>query len=216
MVRVLAILLLNFSLSLSVIAGTAPSKEETNSDNIDHRLSVIASLGYGNYQRFYHSDGQTAIGRIALAAELLTTNQATFGLEFGLQSGNRMRVIIPQSTVDVLGCAVQSTVKPMLDLLVTANTSPLNESLLFTQFKGGIAYRYWQIHRDWIQNKSELAGEVQAGIGYPLSELTNLNLVYQGVFGGNSKITFNPLTEIGYVSNIPVQHGILLGISVIA
>ena len=33
----------------------------------------------------------------------------------------------------------------MLDLLITAHANPVNESLLFTQIKGGLAYRHWQM-----------------------------------------------------------------------
>jgi hypothetical protein len=187
-----------------------------NSENLDNSWSIIASLGYGEYQHMYRSDGQTVLGRLAFAAEMLAANQATFGLEIGLQSGNRMRFGIPPGTLDTLGCAVRTRMRPMLDLLLTAYMNPLSESLLFTQVKGGIAFRHWQIDSSWVNNKSEFAGEVQAGLGYPLTEISNLNLLYQGVFGGNPKFRSNVFNESRNISCLPIQHGVLLGFSIIA
>ena len=57
-------------------------------ESLDNRWSIIASLGYSEYQYSYRSDGRTALGRLAFAAEVITTPQASFGLELGLQSGN--------------------------------------------------------------------------------------------------------------------------------
>ncbi|KTD23370.1 Uncharacterised protein [Legionella lansingensis] len=201
-------------LSFNALAGTylpAITIEESQGN----RWSIIASLGYGQYEHAYSDDGQTPLGRLAVGAELLTTTQTAFGLEFGVQNGNRMRVGLPPGTLDILGGVVRTTVKPMLDLLFTANTTPISESLLFAQLKGGIAYRQWEMETNLINNKTELAGEVQAGFGYPLTEITSLNLLYQGVFGGNTRF-HPPLNDAGRFSSIPTQHGILFGFSVIA
>ncbi|WP_156812516.1 hypothetical protein [Legionella tunisiensis] len=181
----------------------------------DNRWSVTASTGYTEYQNMYHNDGHSVIARMAVAAELLATTQSSFGIELGVQNGRSMRLGIPPGTLDVLGGVVRTTVKPMLDLLITANSSPVTESLLFAQVKGGIAYRHWQIASYLIENKSELAGEVQAGFGYPITEVTSLNLLYQGVFGTTPKIRANSSMESWHLSNIPVQHGLLLGFSII-
>ncbi|MCC5014869.1 MULTISPECIES: DUF3187 family protein [Legionella] len=181
----------------------------------DNRWSVTASTGYTEYQNMYHNDGHSVVARMAVAAELLATTQSSFGIEFGVQNGRSMRLGIPHGTLDVLGGVVRTTVKPMLDLLITANSNPVTESLLYTQVKGGIAYRRWQIASYLIDNKSELAGEVQAGFGYPITEVTSLNLLYQGVFGAAPKIRANPSMESWRLSNIPVQHGLLLGFSII-
>ncbi|ASQ45613.1 hypothetical protein [Legionella clemsonensis] len=210
------IIALGCVLSLDASAGEsylpAISLEETQGN----RWSIMASLGYGQYQHMYSDDGQTPLARLAVGAELLTTTQTAFGLEVGVQNGNRMRVAVPVNTLNILSGVVKTTVKPMLDLLLTANTNPISESLLFTQIKGGIAYRQWQMESNWVSNKTELAGEVQAGFGYPLTEVTSLNLLYQGVFGGNPKFRQGSLNDSWHFSSIPVQHGILFGFSVIA
>lgn len=181
----------------------------------DNRWSVTASTGYTEYQNMYHNDGHSVIARMAVAAELLATTQSSFGIELGVQNGRSMRLGIPHGTLDVLGGVVRTTVKPMLDLLITASSNPVTESLLFTQVKGGIAYRRWQVDSYLIGNKSELAGEVQAGFGYPITEVTSLNLLYQGVFGASPKLRTNQYMESWRLSNIPVQHGLLLGFLII-
>ncbi len=208
---------LGYLLSLKALAGTYLPAVNLETENKDNRWSIIASLGYSEYQQMYQDDGQTAISRLAIAAELLATTQSAFGLEIGVQNGNRMRFVIPQNSLSLWSGVVRTTVKPILDLLLTANTSPLGESLLFTQIKGGLVYRQWQMDSDFVSNKTELAGEVQAGFGYPLTEITSLNLLYQGVFGGSPKLKAGSMiSEVGHVSNIPVQHGLLFGLSIIA
>jgi hypothetical protein len=205
---------LSCAMAFNAMAGSylpAISLEESQGN----RWSIMASLGYGQYDHMYSNDGKTPLGRLAVGAELVTTSQTAFGLEMGVQNSNHMRVKLPVEAFNLLGGVVRTTVKPMLDLLLTANTTPISESLLFAQLKGGIAYRQWQMETDLISNKTELAGEVQAGFGYPLTEVTSLNLLYQGVFGGNTKF-HPPLNDIGYFSSIPSQHGILFGFSVIA
>lgn len=217
MIKRMCALIIGFFLSFNALANSHLLAIIPDSDELENRWSLIASLGYAEFQHIYRSDGRTVLGRLAFAAELLTISQASLGLEIGVQSSNRMRISIPQSTLGTLGYAVQTTMRPMLDLLVTANANPLSESLLFTQVKGGVAYRHWQLNDPTVTNKSQLAGEVQAGFGYPLTEITSLSLLYQGVFGGNPKFRTHPtFIEAGYVANIPIQHGILLGFSIIA
>lgn len=208
--------MLGWYLSVNAFAGSSATPTLImDTEGLDNRWSIITSLGYGQNHHMYRSDGKTAIGRLAFAAELLTTQQAAFGLELGVQTGNNMRLAFFQTPLATLGCMVRTTMKPMLDLLVTAHANLVDESLLFTQVKGGITYRHWQVDSFLINSKSALAGEVQAGLGYPLTEITNLNLLYQGVFGGNPKLHLNPEPEASTISNLPVQHGLLLGFSII-
>jgi len=216
MIRSMQLILIGSLISFNVFGSPdAPTLMISESEDLGNRWSIIGSLGYTEYQHTSGSGSQTALGRLALAAEMLTTNQANFGLEFGVQTGNRMRLAFPQGTIAVMGTAVSTTMRPMLDLLITAHANPVNESLLFAQIKGGIAYRHWQIDSFYFNNKSEISGEFQAGFGYPLTELANLNLLYQGIFGGNPKLRVNPANYTGYLAGLPIQHGILLGFSII-
>lgn len=181
----------------------------------DQPWSVTASVGNGKYQHVYHKDGQTALGRLALANELMLSGDIALGLEFGVQNGNHMRLEIPKETLNMLGwLPVRTNLGPMLDLLITAKSDPLGNSALFAQLKGGLAYRRWQMEQNKVNDLSQLAGEIQAGFGYPLTALASLNLLYQGIYGGNPEFVplFTP--KAGRISNIPVLHAMLVGLSV--
>ena len=181
----------------------------------DQPWSITASFGNGTYQRLNSNDGQTAVGRVALGNEMMLTGEYALGLELGLQSGNHMRVNIPKETMAVLEwLPVRSSLGPMLDLLITAKSDPLGNSSFFAQLKGGVAYRYWQIKNQPVNDLSQLAGEIQAGFGYPISALANLSLLYQGVFGNDPNLTLNTYAKTAHASNIPVLHAVLLGFSV--
>lgn len=177
---------------------------------------VNVSSGYTVYQDMERGDGQTAVGRLALEKDFFYYRSASFGIEGGVQSGNRMRLSVPQEQLDILGgLPIQTTIKPMLDLLGTIRFMSLGNSPIVAELKGGFAYRQLQIDRTTVNDKSQIAGEVQAGLGYPISEKTTLNLFYQGVFGSDANFLVNPVTETAIISNIPVQHGVLLGVSII-
>lgn len=201
-------------LGLNIFAHAAQGELFIAENNIENRWSVLASLGYSEFQHAYHDSNRAVIGRMALGAELLATTQSNFGLEMGLQNGYQMS-LKPRSDLSPAHYAIQTSVTPMLDLLMTANASLLAESLFYTQIKGGIAYRHWQTSNDWINNRQDIAGEIQAGLGYPLTELTNLNFLYQGIFGINSRLRPNTLLMSNFITNIPTQHGLMLGLSVI-
>lgn len=181
----------------------------------DQPWSITGSFGNGRYQHVYRKDGDTAIGRLALGNELILTGDYALGLELGLQSGNRMRVLVPQQTPYVLRwIPVTTNLGPMLDLLVTAKSDPLANSAFFAQLKGGLMYRHWQIQQTSLHDLSQLAAEIQAGFGYPITALANLSLLYQGVYGNEPDVRQHTRNKTLYLSNIPTLHALLLGLSV--
>lgn len=207
-------------LSLSAGAGTMGPlhTEEPHSS-----WSVIGSLGYTWYQKAYHGwfdaqtaidDGQTPLGRFAIAKDFGIFKTISVGAEAGVQNGNTMRLDINQFQLNELGgLPVQTTVKPMLDLLATASYQPINMPA-FGLVKAGIAYRRLQINdRVTFNDLSEVAFEVQAGLGMHLSDRASLSLNYQGIFNGNTRYIINTTQFIGHISNIPNQNGILLSLS---
>src|SRR5579862_1725761 len=68
-----------------------------------HPWSVIGGLGYTSYNDSYSGDGQTPLGRFAIARDIGNYNPFHFGLELGVQSGNQMRLDISENTLDRLG-----------------------------------------------------------------------------------------------------------------
>ena len=182
---------------------------------INHPWSFIGSLGYTNYQNFYHDDGQTGIVRLAIGKSILYTHSLDLGFELGVQNGNTMR-FGPSAELLALGALlpIQSTVKPVIDLLATVKSTSLGDSDIFALLKGGIAYRRWQFNdRITINDLSQAAGEVQAGFGYPLTRAVNLSLLYQGIYGSNPNLIVNTTAFTGHVSNIPIQQGVLLSLA---
>lgn len=182
----------------------------------DQPWSVSASAGNGNYQ--VNSNGKnTAIGRFALANELMLAGNIALGLELGLQTGTRMKLDIPKETFQALKrwIPTQTVLSPTLDLLITTKSDPLGNSDFFAQLKGGLAYRHWRDTRVPLNNISQLAGEIQAGFGYPITALANLSLLYQGIFSGNGpNLHLDTRNNKEQLSNIPTLHAVLVGLSV--
>lgn len=180
---------------------------------IDQPWSVSASIGGGKYT--HQQTSHSPIGRLALGNELFLTGDYLLGLELGMQNGPKMTLDIPVDTLATLQwLPIHTSIGPMLDLLVTAKSDPLAGSNLFAQLKGGVAYRYWQANHVPINDYSQLTGEIQAGLGYPISPLATLNLLYQGVFGNDPNVLVNTETKTIHVSNIPTLHALLFGFTV--
>ncbi len=182
----------------------------------DQPWSITASVGKGKYHhQIYSKDGEAALARLALSNEMMLSGDIALGLELGVQNGSHIRLKIPYETLAVLEwIPVQTTLGPMLDLLITAKSDPLFGSAFFAQLKGGVAYRKWRMKQKSINDLSQIAGEVQAGFGYPITALATLSLLYQGVFSNEPGLKLNTYTKTGHVSNIPTLHGVLLGFSV--
>lgn len=174
----------------------------------DQTWSVSGSVGPGKYP---HSN-TSPVGRFAVGNELFLTGAYLLGLEFGVQNSPKMTVDIPVESLTVLQwLPMQKSIGPMLDLLVTAKSDPLAGSNFFAQLKGGVAYRYWQAHHQPINDYSQLTGEIQAGLGYPITALATLNLLYQGVFGNEANPLINTETQTIRLSSIPTLHAVLFG-----
>lgn len=181
----------------------------------DQPWSMTASFGNSKYQHIQAIHKSAAVGRLALGNELLLTGDYALGLEFGLQNGQHIKLKIPKETLAVLGwIPSQTTLGPMLDLLITAKSDPIGSSSFFTQLKGGIAYRYWEFNHMPAKDIAKLAGEIQAGFGYPITALADLSLLYQGVFSKKPEFQFTPDNHVERISTIPTLHAVLLGLSI--
>lgn len=181
----------------------------------DQPWSVTASFGSSKYQYVSPHHKSRAVGRLALGNELILAGDYALGLEFGVQNGSHVAVTLPKETLNVLGCTpVQTTLGPMLDLLVTAKSDPIGQSLFFAELKGGLAYRHWSFDRAPAADTSKLAGEIQAGLGYPITALANMNVLYQGVMNKKPAYVVNTQQHVQRTTSIPTLHAVLLGLSV--
>jgi len=176
--------------------------------------SITGSLGYTQYQQTGDSSGGALLGRFAIGKGLYLAGHSLFGLELGVQNGNRMSIGASQATLDEMGSLpIWTTVKPMVDLLGTVQVSSEQHAGFFV-LKGGIAYRTWEAERQSINNLSQVAGEVQVGVGVQIVKKATLSLLYQGVFGANNGFTVNA-DHSATLSNIPIQNGVLLSLSLL-
>ena len=198
--------------SFSGTMGQVPTSTPLNA----HPWSVTASIGWQEYRNMYQNDGQTPVGRLAIGREFTKYYNMGLGLELGVQNGGNMRLNLTQTQLDLLGgLPVQLTMKPVLDLLLTLRTPIFSSSPAFIEMKGGMAYRQMINERNTINDIERIAGEFQVGVGYPISEITNIALSYQGIYGGSPNYAINTVNKTAHINNIPTQQGVLLGISVV-
>lgn len=210
-----AFLLLGCLLSFASFAGLMG--EPTRQPIIEtYPWSITGSLGYASLNDASEGQGQTAVGRLAVGKSFGDFAFGTFGLELGLQNGTTMQLLIPQATLDILGgVPVTVTINPLLDLLGTLRFMPMQRNPLYAEVKLGTAYRRMNVLvRDTVNNKSQFAFEVQAGLGVPIIEAVTVSLLYQGIFGGNVDFQADRPSRTGYIANIPVQNGVLLSLGV--
>lgn len=177
---------------------------------------MTGSLGYAGLNGSYGGQGQSAVGRLGIGKILRDYGRASLGFEVGVQNGTTMQLFVPQATQDVLGgLPVTVAVKPLLDLLAAWRFTPASTRAMFAEIKLGAAYRRMDvINQETVNNKSQFAGEVQAGIGVPITDVATLSLLYQGIFGANVDFKANAVTETGAIGNIPVQNGVLLSLNI--
>lgn len=174
------------------------------------------SLGLTHYDSVYNNDGQSVMGRLSLNTQYNLSSFFALGIDAGIQNGNTMRLDIPKSTLDELGGEpVSILVKPMIDILVTAQITPFEDERIFGFLKGGVAYRQAQVDRNEVNDLSQISPELQAGIGYKLNDNLALHIEYQQVFGGNPDYRVDSLTETARITNIPTQQAVLLGLSIL-
>jgi len=173
--------------------------------------------GYGNINNMLSNDGQSAIERLVIGFDSFSWQMVTLGAELGVQTGNTMRTAtVPapnEFTEPPLGTLpIQLTLKPVLDLLVSAKIYPSQRYPVYVIVKGGIAYRQMQVDdRDSIPSLHEVDGELQAGLGYDVNTHVRLSAFYQGIYSGSAGLTANSVTDTGSFSNIPTQQAGFVG-----
>jgi len=178
--------------------------------------SMTGSVGYASLSDAHDGQGQTAVGRMAIGKSLGDLLCGILGLEFGIQNGTTMQLQLSQATLDSLGgMPVTVTVNPLLDVLATLRVMPVQTYHIFGELKLGAAYRRMDVmFQDTVNNKSQFAGEVQAGLGVPILEAVTLSLLYQGVFGSSINFQVENTSATGLIANIPVQNGVLLSLNI--
>ena len=217
----------HLSIILGLIGGFIASENALGwQSNETPSWSILGSLGYTFYEAAYSGtpqnyaptsaigDGETALGRFAIARSFWTYDKLNFGLETGIQSGNQFRLNISQPIVENFGGLLpQITIKPQLDLLATMHYQP-QQFIFMGILKLGVAWRRMQIDdRNTLNDLSQAGFEAQLGAGCDITPSANLSLNYQFIYNGQANFTYDSQQQIGHISNIPNQNGILLSLA---
>ncbi len=179
-------------------------------------LHVGAYGGYGVVNGAYKNDGQTAQARLTLGISAFTYKNLLIGAELGIQSGNTMRLKASSAIISASGdLPIQSTLKPLLDLLITLKTQLVADRPLFGIAKGGIAYRQLQLNDRTSSSDSlqKINGELQIGLGYNLTQQLMLTAFYQGIYAnGSAGVSIDASGDNTYIKHIPTQQAGFLGL----
>ncbi len=213
-IKKLILSMVGFALAPNIMAGNSAPLSVYK-----HPLSVTASLGFSKFQNMVGDDGEAILGRFSIGKELFLIHSVAIGIEVGVQNGKDMRLDVsslpPLTYLELGGLPFNSSVKTMADILITAQSAPLGNFPICAQIKTGPIYRQWKFqNRSSINNLAKLDAEIQFGFSYHATDSIHLNLMYQGVFGEEPNLQVNTLTWAEHVSNIPLQHGLLLGTTV--
>lgn len=209
--NIFTVSLLTTTVICSAVAGTMGEPQLSN-------LSPVylgAYGGYGGIERAYGQDGQFAQARLALGSRFYAYEGFMLGLELAVQSGDTLRLKASPAIIDAAGgLPIQSTLKPLVDLLVTVKGQFPSYSPLSYQLKGGIAYRQLDLNdRSSVKDSiGRVNGEFQAGLGYNVSEHAMVTAFYQGIYGSNRhNIRLNAINDIT-LHSIPTQQAGFLGV----
>lgn len=202
--------LLGLSFSLPVSAGTMGNVTPMPTSS----FYLGAYGGYGTIDGGYKQDGNVTQGRLSLGWHTPLYNSLLFGAEVGVQSGNTWRLDASPELIEVAGgLPIQATLKPFVDVLLTAKYQ-LPSNPLSIIAKGGIAYRQLQfLDRSSDQDTlNQVNGEFQGGLGYNLTQHVMLTAFYQGIYRSNNAGAY--LNSVGDVTiaNIPTQQAGFLGV----
>lgn len=179
--------------------------------------SLEIGLGYGQYQNMYVSDGQVFLARVGIAKEVIQYLALHGGMELGIQSGNTARLKISDSEKYALGgLPIDTTIKPMLDMLLTGKVYTQLDSPLYGIFKAGAIVRHWQFNnRGSINDITRVDPEFQLGVGMDVAKRLSLSLSYQGIIGRNPDFKIISPDCEAHVSNISGMNSVVLGITII-
>lgn len=170
------------------------------------------SGGYSVYKHVFSNDGASGLFRFSLGAQTSSRNDLNFGVEVGIQTGNRMR-IDSGNAISAIGTApVFLTIKPMYDILATLRYD-LSHRSIFLEMKGGASYSNGLVDSLTIPNKGELSPEIQAGFGIHLSAKVTILFYYQHIFNGEAQlINVNSSTGTARLSHLPTLQSGFVGL----
>lgn len=175
-------------------------------------FTVSGGTAYLRYDKAKESDDTGFSKRFSISQSfLIDYNQVSIGGELGMQDGHTHRLDIKSIDYSNLGSvAVQTTLKTFVDALVEISRVVHEKTHTVVFVKAGVAYRELYFDRDTLNTLHKFNPELQAGLKINLKRNFNMLVGYQGIYGGDLKLTTSATTNTGEVKNIPNQQGVLL------
>ena len=208
LVRVFYTVLLAAAINI-IVASTAAATTTYTSKKIIYSWLADAGLGYSWYDHGFSGRNNTANGRFAIGGSVNFTNyNLQLGMEVGVQSGIRYL----NSDTTLASSYHPFNIRPLIDVLAIARFK-IKKTLPFLLItKAGIAYRQYMPDFPSTNSQQKIDPEIQAGIGWTITQRCDLTLSYQRIFGNGS------LTDIGQgygkLKGIPTQQGVIAGLSI--
>lgn len=201
--------------SLMGLFFSLPVFAEPDADRPSIPLYVGAYSGYGHISGGYKQDGDMVQGRFTLGLHFVEYRRWTLGGEVGIQSGNTMRLSADPAIINAAGgLPIQSTLKPLVDVLFTVKAQIWESQPLFYLLKGGVAYRQLTLNDRSSSRDSlnKINPEIQMGLGFNVTERVVITALYQGIYShDNAGIKLNHVGDVT-LSHIPTEQAGLLGI----
>lgn len=175
--------------------------------------SIGGYIGFENTQDMFENDGHTAMGRFSINRSLFYWGRTSVGVEAGIQSGNQMRLDITKANLDILGgVMITGTLKPMVDILVSARTLLPKLPMAFL-IKAGINYRALQMDRIEVNDLEQIAPELQIGLEYNVTPHLSFAAYFQKIFDNSLNFNMFPQTERATIGSIPATSSLFFGMT---
>ena len=197
---------------LTVLVCSAVSLSALAHSKAESKFYVGGSLGYNQLAGTYSTqDGSSAAGRLDLGVDVWQRGLVTLGTELGIQNGNTQRFasVAPANSFPL---PLQTTLKPVVDILVTSKIQFKEDSAWYGVMKLGAAYRSLVTTSGAVNSINQISPELQAGLGYQLTEKARLSAYYQIIYSGSSAgLSQSADQSSGSFARIPTQQGGFVG-----
>jgi len=183
---------------------------------IPNDLYLGFSGGYGKAQQAFENTGTSSLLRIAFGSLWSLNTQTLIGGELGFQTGNQMRLseeTLTKNNGTVNAVPIYLNTKTPIDFLFV--TKRFCSKRFFLEGKAGASLISSEMTNADIKTNNAWLPEVQAGLGFNLSDHSRLLVGYQQYFGKPIKITeLNPDEGTLQASGIPTWQAFLFTVEI--
>ena len=183
---------------------------------IPNDLYLGFSGGYGESQQAFENTGTSSLLRIAFGSLWSLNPRTLIGGELGFQTGNQMRLseeTLTKNNGTLNAVPLYLNTKTPIDFLFV--TKRFFNKRFFLEGKAGASLISAEMTNADIKTSNAWLAEVQAGLGFNLSDHSRLIVGYQQYFGKQIKIrVLNPDEGTLQASGIPTWQAFLFTVEI--